>query len=135
MVPSPPATATRGTPLATQSRSFDASASGSMMVTSKLPDASSASRASSAVRASGLTKAGIRAAGPGGSTELALSGAPPASAGQDTVDQNSASARPSGDARSFSNARSRICRMRSRVTPISSPIFSRVMASLPSSNP
>jgi hypothetical protein len=49
--------------------------------------------------------------------------------------QNPASARPSGDSRSFSNARSRICRIRSRVTPISAPIRSSVIASPVSSRP
>lgn len=49
--------------------------------------------------------------------------------------QNPANARPSGACRNFSNARSRICRIRSRVTPMSAPIFSSVIASAPSSNP
>ncbi len=49
--------------------------------------------------------------------------------------QNPRSARTSGESRSFSKARSRIWRMRSRVTPRSSPIFSSVRASEPSSRP
>ena len=49
--------------------------------------------------------------------------------------QKPARAEPSGDSRSFSNARSRICLIRSRVTPISAPIFSRVIASDPCSRP
>ena len=49
--------------------------------------------------------------------------------------QNPRSARTSGLSRSFSNARSRIWRMRSRVTPRRAPIFSSVRASEPSSRP
>ena len=49
--------------------------------------------------------------------------------------QNPRSERTSGESRSFSKARSRICRMRSRVTPSSAPIFSSVSASDPSSRP
>ena len=57
-----------------------------------------------------------------------------ATALNDTLD-NIRSARTSGESRSFSKARSRIWRIRSRVTPSSSPIFSRVSASEPSSRP
>ena len=49
--------------------------------------------------------------------------------------QNPISAAPSGLSRSFSNARSRICLIRSRVTPIRAPIFSSVIPSDPSSKP
>src|SRR5256886_9646956 len=63
---------------------------------------------------------------PGASVRLAF-------AGPQAARQKPLSALPSGDSRSFSNARSLICRILSRVTPISAPIFSSVMASLPSS--
>ncbi len=53
--------------------------------------------------------------------------------GQDTA-QNPSSAAPSGLSRSFSKARLRIWRMRSRVTPSSEPISSSVRSS-PSSSP
>jgi hypothetical protein len=49
--------------------------------------------------------------------------------------QNPRNALTSAESRSFSKARSRIWRMRSRVTPRSAPIFSRVRASEPSSRP
>ena len=49
--------------------------------------------------------------------------------------QNPLSDFTSGESRSFSNARSRIWRIRSRVTPSSAPIFSSVRASDPSSRP
>jgi RNA polymerase sigma factor (sigma-70 family) len=55
-------------------------------------------------------------------------------ASQVTV-QKPARACPSGDSRSFSKARSRICRMRSRVTPMRAPMRSSVIASEPSSSP
>ena len=49
--------------------------------------------------------------------------------------QKPARALPSGDSRSFSKARSRIWRMRSRVTPMRAPMRSSVIASEPSSRP
>ena len=142
MVPSPPATATRLTPdLARCSIAPGSSPVETSRASTGSPLVRTPSTTSRALCAEGLTRRWTRVSLTAVSetrTGTRRQPGPRFSSGTpcgQAAFQNPASALPSGDSRSFSNARSRICRMRSRVTPMSAPMRSSVMASDPSSRP